>query len=289
VTSVAACGRPAVVLQARPRDAPTLMAPQPVAQLPGPSSDAADHVRDARQRARMVLGAESHLGEVDDWRRAMVTARDAVILLWLAWVALAGFGLTAHAGSLLTALALGIALLMGISTGRSTLAQVQYYESELERERREIRHHLDEEREEVRALYAAKGFQDPLLTQIVDTLSADDDRLLKVMMEEELGLSMHHLSHPLMVGLWNFGGAAAAGLLLALPLQGMSPEQATTWVVGGGAALLAALSVVTARLTGREMIGLFASSVVMATITGGVVYYLSQWLAAFGPIVAGQP
>ena len=55
-------------------------------------SDAADHVAEARQRARMVLGGESQLGAVDDWRKALVSARDALILVWLAWVGLHGFG-----------------------------------------------------------------------------------------------------------------------------------------------------------------------------------------------------
>src|SRR3990172_979191 len=149
-----------------------------------PASDAADHVAEARQRARQVLAGESHIGAVDDWRRALVSARDALILIWLAWVALHGFGDPPFTGWMLVALSVALALLLGISTARSTHAQVQYYAAELDRERGEIRNNFEHEREEVRELYAAKGFRDPLLTQIVETLSADDDRLLKVMMEE---------------------------------------------------------------------------------------------------------
>lgn len=244
-----------------------------------PASDAADHVAEARQRARQVLAGESHIGAVDDWRRALVSARDALIFIWLAWVALHGFGDPPFTGWMLVALAVALALLLGISTARSTHAQVQYYASELDRERGEIRNNFEHEREEVRELYAAKGFRGPLLEQIVDTLSADDDRLLKVMMEEELGLSLYHVNHPLIVGLWNFAAALAAGLALALPMALMSPNAAHWWMPLGGLLLLGGISVVSARATGRSMIEFFAVGVVMAVVTGGVTYALSKWFA----------
>lgn len=244
-------------------------------------SATADHVADARQRARHMLGSEAHLGAVDDWRRAIVSARDGLILTWIMWLALQGFGSPLSNGPFLIALSVALALLVGISTGRSTYLQVQYYESELERERSEIRDHFDHECDEVRALYAAKGFREPLLTQVVDTLTADEDRLLKLMMEEELGLSIQHMNHPLLVGLWNFGGALLAGGTLALPLYWLSPEAGRVWMPVGGILLMALVSTVSARVTRRGVAELFATGVIMAAITGGVAYLLSQWLAGF--------
>lgn len=246
---------------------------------PDVGGDAAEHIVEARYRARQVLGVEAHLGEVDDWRRAIVSARDALIIVWLLWFTLQGFGHPPYTDHLLIAMAFAVALLFGASTGRSTHSQVRYYESELERERTEIRERFEHERDEVRALYAAKGFRGPLLEQIVDTLSADDDRLLKIMMEEELGLSMHHMHHPLLVGLWNFVGALAGGLIPALPLHWLSVETGRWWVPLGGTGLLAVLAALSARVTGRSMTEFFVASVMMATVTGGVAYYLSQWLS----------
>jgi VIT1/CCC1 family predicted Fe2+/Mn2+ transporter len=49
----------------------------------------------------------------------------------------------------------------------------------------------------------------------------------------------------------------------------------------GGCLLLAAASWVSARSTGRSMIEFFAVGVVMAVVTGGVTYALSQWFAQF--------
>jgi VIT1/CCC1 family predicted Fe2+/Mn2+ transporter len=226
-----------------------------------------------------MLAGESHLCAVDDWRRILVSARDSLVLIWLVWVCLHGFGDPPFTGSLLIALSIALALLVGISTARSTHTQVRHYAAELERERSEIQHHFEHEREEVQVLYAAKGFKEPLLTQIVDTLCADDDRLLKVMMEEELGLFMHHVPHPLTVGLWNFAGALASTLCMSLPLVWLSPDAAHLWMPTGGAVLLAAISMVGAWATRRSPVEFFTVGALMAIVTGGVVYFLAQWLA----------
>lgn len=66
-----------------------------------------------------------------------------------------------------------------------------------EQERYEIEHHRPQERAELRALYAGKGFKGDLLDKVVDVLMADDNRLLKVMLEEEMGLSLEAYEHPL--------------------------------------------------------------------------------------------
>lgn len=243
------------------------------------AGDAADHVTEARSRARTMLAGEAHLGAVDDWRRSLVSARDALLILLLTWVALHGFGDPPYTPFLLIALAFGIALIFAISTARSTFAQVQYYAAELDRERSEIRDNLEHELDEVRALYAAKGFSEPLLSEIVRTLSADDDRLLKVMMEEELGLSMFHVNHPLLVGAWNFVGALAGGLGLVWPLVWISPEAAHVWIPVGGATLLGVVSVLSAKASHRSPLEYFTVSLIMAGVTSGVVYLLAKGFA----------
>lgn len=246
------------------------------------TSDTAEHVSEARMRARHLLSSEAHVGAVDDWRRALVSARDTLLLIFLIWATLRGFGTPALSGHMLTAMAVGIALFFGVSTGRATRLQVQYFSDELERERSEIRDHFEHECEEVRELYAAKGFHGPLLDQVVDTLTSDDDRLLKVMMEEELGLLVHHMTHPLLVGVWNFTASVLVGLMLALPTVWLSASASRVWVPACGAVVLAVISLIAARAARRGFVEFFAAGTMMAVATGGVAYFLAQWLSELG-------
>ncbi len=71
----------------------------------------------------------------------------------------------------------------------STLARADAYRSEREREYRHVRRVPALEREEVRELYAGRGFQGELLERIVATITADPDVWVAVMMAEE-----HHLA-----------------------------------------------------------------------------------------------
>lgn len=234
-----------------------------------------DHLSEARQRARDVLSGESHLGSVDDWRQAVVTARDTIMLTWLIWVAMRGLDVTADAGAILVAAGLGIAFYLGIAAAVATRVHLRYLEQELERERCEIRDNPEHEREEVRALYAAKGFSDPLLTEVTDILCADDDRLLKLMMEEELGLFIHHVNHPLLVGLWNGAGAAAGALLLAVPVCFQHPDITLGWMPAGTCTLLLAIAAFNAYSTRRSLFPLWALWLAIAAMTGGATYYLA--------------
>jgi len=70
----------------------------------------------------------------------------------------------------------------------SKIAEADYYQSEYEREKWEIEHEPEGEREEVRALYALYGFKGEILEQIVDTITGNKEVWLRVMMEQELKL-----------------------------------------------------------------------------------------------------
>jgi VIT1/CCC1 family predicted Fe2+/Mn2+ transporter len=78
---------------------------------------------------------------------------------------------------------------MGAVAYTSTLADADYYDSELKREKRHIEQVPRLEREEVRQIYKQKGFQGQLLDHIVDTITANPDVWVAVMMAEEHQLS----------------------------------------------------------------------------------------------------
>jgi VIT1/CCC1 family predicted Fe2+/Mn2+ transporter len=82
---------------------------------------------------------------------------------------------------------LGGGVSMGLAAYASARAQYEFYQSESRRERDEIRHWPDQERDEIRAIYRHKGFSGTLLDQIVTHITADPARWRDVMMREELG------------------------------------------------------------------------------------------------------
>jgi predicted membrane protein (TIGR00267 family) len=67
----------------------------------------------------------------------------------------------------------------------STLADADFYESEREREYRHIQDVPKLEREEICEIYSRKGFKGELLDLIVDTITANKDVWVAVMMAEE--------------------------------------------------------------------------------------------------------
>lgn len=67
----------------------------------------------------------------------------------------------------------------------STLADADFYESEREREYRHIQEVPTVEQDEIRNIYARKGFKGELLERIVDTITDNKDVWVAVMMAEE--------------------------------------------------------------------------------------------------------
>jgi VIT1/CCC1 family predicted Fe2+/Mn2+ transporter len=243
--------------------------------------DVGDHLAEARENARSVLAGETHLGHVDDWRQAILSARDAAVFTLIVWVVLRGSGGSDHLGRVLLAAGLGFSLYRGIAASVATRVRLRHFEDELARERREIKEQPEHEREEVLALYAAKGFREPLLSQVTDVLCEDEDRLLKVMMEEELGLFIQHMNHPLLVGIWNAFGAAVGTVFLAVPLCVRPMVSDWAWMaVAGGEMLL--LSTISAWFTRRPVVPLVTGWFAMSAVAVGATYFVTSILFAHG-------
>lgn len=68
----------------------------------------------------------------------------------------------------------------------SKVAEADFYQSELERERYEIEELPDGEREEIRQLYKKYGFEGEMLEKIVAQITSNKDVWVNVMMHDEL-------------------------------------------------------------------------------------------------------
>jgi vacuolar iron transporter family protein len=118
---------------------------------------------------------------------------------------------------------------MGAVAYTSTRADADFYESEREREHRHIRQMPVLERDEVRAIYYEKGFRNDLLESIVDTITANPDIWVAVMMAEEHRLTPVDRKQALRAALV-VGFSAVIGSLIPLVPFMVLPVTTSIWV-----------------------------------------------------------
>lgn len=103
---------------------------------------------------------------------------------------------------------------MGVSNYLGTRAEEQLREKIRAQEARHIRLYPEGEREEIRQIFALKGFADEALEQVVEVITSDKERWIDTMVQEEYGLSLKG-GRPVVAGTVTFGAFILAG---ALPL-----------------------------------------------------------------------
>jgi predicted membrane protein (TIGR00267 family) len=77
---------------------------------------------------------------------------------------------------------------MGAVGYTSSVSERDYYEAQREHQRDGIETMPEDERRDVRAIYAAKGFSGELLDRVVDTITANRESWLETVMDDELHL-----------------------------------------------------------------------------------------------------
>ncbi|WP_422008838.1 VIT1/CCC1 transporter family protein [Roseivirga pacifica] len=92
---------------------------------------------------------------------------------------------------------------MSVGSYLSTKSERDKFEKHKRIEYWEVNNIPDAEREEIREIYAAKGFEGDLLEQVVDKITEDKDRWVDVMMKEELEMQKEQKS-PFQMGLVTF-------------------------------------------------------------------------------------
>lgn len=141
-------------------------------------------------------------------------------------------------------------------------------------ERCEIARNRDQEREELIVLYGAKGLSGELLDRVVDVLMADHERLLQVMLEEEMGLQLKLVDHPLHNAISALLGSVSASLLVLGTLCVVSQTVALVLM----ALLIGCTSMYLAYLEKNSMIRAFVWSSLAAVAAFQALFTLSSFL-----------
>jgi len=181
--------------------------------------EALEHVLAARRKGREA-SSEIHGEELPGhYNAAADAAKETSLVLLVLWTLLSEVGIPEISIHWIS-LSFMISFLVW-KTGRSAIlgwARLERLHRLIEEERWEIEHHRPQEKEELRALYAAKGFSGKLLDEAIETLMADDNRLLQIMLEEELGLQLESYEHPLKQAAGAFLGVFVSASLMSLAL-----------------------------------------------------------------------
>lgn len=148
-----------------------------------------------------------------DWLRdALLGLNDGLVTSLVFVMTLGGIASDRQvlvAGALAEVFAGGVSMAFGAFLAART--QDEVIQKRIAVERHEIATEPEEEREELRRIYRAKGFTGSLLGQIVAHQTATPDRWLKAMMRDEHGLVDEQPARsPLTSGLW-VGSAFVVG------------------------------------------------------------------------------
>jgi len=101
---------------------------------------------------------------------------------------------------------------MSVGAFLSTRSEQQNYDKHKAVEYWEVDNLPEAEREEVREIYVAKGFEGELLEKVVDKVCEDRDRWVDVMMKEELDMIREKRS-AFAIGLTTFGSFLIVGFI----------------------------------------------------------------------------
>lgn len=224
-----------------------------------------EHLKEARLKGA-AASSETHGVEMSGVTSSFVdTTKEVALLLALLFLVIPSF-------TTLLLIAVSWGLWKTIRSAFLGYSRIERLHRLIEEERWEIEHHRKQEKEELKELYRAKGLTGKLLDDTVEVLMADDNRLLQVMLEEELGLTLEVYEHPL-----RQAGGALLGALMSIALVLVPCHFFGAFGLYSGSCVAVALSALlqAAKEKNRRFPALVWNLASLALLLG-LLYYLVQ-------------
>lgn len=170
---------------------------------------------------------------------------------------------------------------MSIGAFLSTKSSKDFYRRQRDIEYWEVDNMPEMEKQEIREIYTGKGFSGELLEKIVDTITADKDRWVDVMMKEELNM-VDDNKHPFVNGLVTFGSFILIGfipLLLYLLdyLFGLNINH-FLWSAVLTASAFVSIGYLRSFVTLTNPLRSIAETVSLGTIAATIAYFVGDFL-----------
>jgi VIT1/CCC1 family predicted Fe2+/Mn2+ transporter len=180
---------------------------------------------------------------------------------------------------------LGFANLLAdaFSMAVSNYQGVQTRQDEVERARRTEHRHIEKvphgEREEIRQIFAAKGFEGELLERVVHVITSNRDVWVNTMLTDELGI--HPVTQsPLRAALATFGAFLLVGAAPLLPFLILIGDGSNKFLLSGAAAACAFFAVGAFRghMLQQNSIRAGMSTLLTGGAAAAVAYVVGWWL-----------
>jgi VIT1/CCC1 family predicted Fe2+/Mn2+ transporter len=191
------------------------------------------HTRESIKKALEMhqTGSGAYIGE------AVYGGLDGIVTTFAVVAGVAGARLSSGVVLILGfANLIGDGLSMGVGSYLSTKSKREYQRSEREREMWEIENYPEGEIEEIREIYAKKGFQGDDLDRAVKVITSNKEAWVETMMNEELGI-IEQPGHPFFNGLSTFVSFIIAGFvpllffILGRAVPGLAPYSFTISII----------------------------------------------------------
>jgi VIT1/CCC1 family predicted Fe2+/Mn2+ transporter len=175
---------------------------------------------------------------------------------------------------------------MGIGGYLASKSQRDFFESEKERERREIEEVPELERKEIRDIFTKLGFLKDEVEMIVNRVTSDKALWVRFMMREELGILEESFDNPVTVGFLMAGAFVAGGIPPLLPYLAIEDVLLALKVaVAVSLVFLYAIGVGKTVLTKQSWLRSGTEVMLLGSLAAGVGFGIGKLVAMLWPEV----
>jgi vacuolar iron transporter family protein len=164
----------------------------------------------------------------------------------------------------------------------SSKSQIEYFQKEIAREKREIEEDPEHEKQEIWEIYKGRGFSDEEIAILINRITADKNLWLRFMLREELGLGDEAWENPIKVGLTMGGSFLIGSVIPILPYFFLQPGPALVTATIASLVFLFCLGAFKTRITksgwlksGIEMLAIGTASALVGYLVGSFVSRLT--------------
>lgn len=213
-----------------------------------------------------------------DWLQGIVFGINDGLVTALVFIMAVSSIATSHLVEVALSEILAGGISMGLGAFLSSRTTRDLLEYRIATELKEIKEEPEEERAELRAIYARKGVSGPLLDRIIEQLTAHNERWLQAMVHDELGVVDADGERPWLEGVLVGGSFVVGAFVPVLPFLASLPDS-QVWAFGLTVVTALLLGIIKSRYTlkgplrnGLELLGIVTIGTIAGIVIGHVLH-----------------